>query len=478
MRNFTCNKTSLLLVTLFSVFLAACGGGGGGGGGSNTGGGSGQGASDDGDNNNGGDTGNDNGDSGNSSGDDGTGSDNGDTSSENPAPFETFQAASLVLGQPDFSTGDANQGGGGPDANTLNMPMGSVQYAADEDVFFIGDAGNSRVLGLEGIPDTANMNADFVLGQPDFTTSESHIAADSMFSPENMTVMQGRLAITDTDLNRVTLYDGIPTSGDALPQLVIGQESLDTFHGACDQSSLIHPHAHLLLDDGRVIVADAGNNRVLVWNETPTENNAPADMVLGQVDFGNCSYRFDYNFRHPAALWSDGTRLIVVDSEKHRVLIWNTFPTEGLQVPDVILGQSAIGHDVPNDDDQDGVPDGEWESTERADGVSQWVKNGDATARTLSYPRGVDVDAEGHLYVADMDNHRVLIWNEIPSESFAPADAVLGQPDFVSNETNGGEDAPNDKGFQRPVSVHVIGDQLFVTEWENSRILEFDAIAN
>lgn len=387
--------------------------------------------------------------------------------------FATFQAASFVIGQQDFSGGQPNQDGAGPGANSLNMPLGPVAYSEAEDVFFIADSGNARVLGFNGLPDISNANADFVLGQPDFASSQTVISASGMFAPEMVSVQDGRLMITDTDLNRVMIYDHVPASGSSLPQLVVGQESMDSYTAGCDRNTLVHPHAHFLTPDGKLIVADAGQNRVLVWNELPTEDGAPADLVLGQDGFENCSFREFDNFQHPAALWSDGEQLIVADSEKHRILIWNTFPTESFQSPDVIVGQSIMTNIAPNDDDQDGVADGEWEGTMDPDGVMHWTENGDATARTLSYPRSLEV-IDGKLYVADMDNHRVLIWDSIPTESFTPADTVLGQPDFTSNAENAGEAEPNARGFQRPVGVELIGDHLFVTEWENSRVMVFE----
>lgn len=468
------NGRKLLIVGLASLALAACGGDDGGGGGPID-----SGPPADVDDGTGGDNGGD--DNGNDDTGDDTGDDADDGSDDGPPAdddtglvFDTFQAASLVIGQQDLTGGEPNQGAGSADANTLDNPMGHVVFGADAGVMFVADAANSRVLGYDGLPETNNANAAFVLGQPDFTTTErTTISAADMYSPEWITVMQDRLAVTDTDLNRVTIYDGVPTSGSALPTLVIGQESLDTFEGDCDADTLIHPHAHLLLDDGRVVVADAGNNRVLVWNEMPTENGADADFVLGQTAFTNCSNLEPGNFQHPASMWSDGETLIVADSEKHRVLIWNTFPTESFQAPDVILGQSDMDHSAPNDDDQDGTVDGEFEAVTGPDGIVSLTENGDATARTLNYPRDVDVH-DGKLYVADMDNHRVLVWNGIPTENFAPADNVLGQPDFTSNEPNAGEDSTNAQGFERPVGLSVIDNKLYVTDWMNSRVMVFD----
>ncbi|MBW3567100.1 MAG: hypothetical protein KY410_03920 [Proteobacteria bacterium] len=420
------------------------------------------------------DSGNDgSGDDDDDSNNDDNNDDDGTDDNDDPA-FTNFQAASLVIGQQDFSGGEPHKGGAGPDAGSLNMPLGAAAFAESENVLFIADSANARVLGFNGTPDANNINAAFVLGQADFTTTERVVAANSMYSPEAVTTTGGRLMVTDTDLNRVTVYEGVPTSGDEEPVLVVGQASLDTRTGACDQQTLVHPHAHFLTPDGKLLVADAANNRVLVWNEMPQENGAPADLVLGQSGFENCSFQQNENFRHPAALWSDGEQLIVADSEKHRILIWNTFPTESFQSPDVIIGQSGMTNVEPNDDDQDGAADGEWEGTTGPDGVPHWTENGDATARTLSYPRSLDV-INGKLYVADMDNHRVLVWNHIPDASFAPADVVIGQESFTNNEPNAGEAEPNERGFQRPVGVKVIGDQMLVTEWENSRVLVFQA---
>ena len=441
---------NLVLIGLLAAFLSACGGSGNDNGDDNSG-GQPPGAIDD-------DNDNDDDDGSGDDGSDGDGSDDDDDADDGERAFKTFQAAAFVIGQADFAGSEPHQGGSVPDANSLFMPLGPAGYSVEHNVLFIADSENARVLGFLGIPDTNNANADFVLGQPDFTSSEREISASSMFSPEAVTTTGGRLMVTDTDLNRVTVYDGIPTSGGANPVLVVGQESLDTYVGECDQNTLLHPHAHFLAPDGKLIVADAGNNRVLIWNEMPAEDATPADFVLGQSGFNNCSFLEDDNFKHPAALWSDGERLIVADSEKHRILVWNTFPTESFQAPDVILGQSVMSNIMPNDDDQDDETDA----------------GGTASARTLSYPRSIDV-MDGKLYVADMDNHRVLIWNEIPAASFTPADIVIGQENFSNNIANAGEAQPNERGFRRPVGVKVIGEQLLVTEWENSRVLTFEA---
>jgi len=49
-------------------------------------------------------------------------------------------------------------------------------------------------------------------------------------------------------------------------------------------SSLENPSS-VELFDGKLYVADSGNNRVLIWNTFPSGNNVSADVVIGQPDF-------------------------------------------------------------------------------------------------------------------------------------------------------------------------------------------------
>ena len=39
------------------------------------------------------------------------------------------------------------------------------------------------------------------------------------------------------------------------------------------------------VQNGKLFVADTGNNRVMIWNSIPSKNNQPADLVLGQPNF-------------------------------------------------------------------------------------------------------------------------------------------------------------------------------------------------
>src|SRR5262249_31148775 len=90
-----------------------------------------------------------------------------------------------------------------------------------------------------------------------------------------------------------------------------------------------------LSDGKRLFVADAGNDRVLVWNSIPTHNGQPADVVLGQPDqysdvVTSTNDLFTPNLAQSAAdvtptpisLAWDGVNLYVTDPSNYRILVF------------------------------------------------------------------------------------------------------------------------------------------------------------
>ncbi|MBL4698570.1 MAG: NHL repeat-containing protein [Phycisphaerales bacterium] len=85
---------------------------------------------------------------------------------------------------------------------------------------------------------------------------------------------------------------------------------------------------------------------------------------------------------------------------------------------------------------------------------------------TMYAPRGVWFDDE-RLIVSDSGNHRILIWNSIPTTDHAPADIVLGQPDFSEEGI---------KLFHLPTGVAVINGKFIVADSWHHRLLIWDSI--
>ena len=79
-------------------------------------------------------------------------------------------AASVVLGQPDFTTTDAA-------ATQTGMSLPTA-VATDGTVLAVADTLNNRVLIWKTIPGTHNKPADIVVGQPDFTTTATLVSSN------------------------------------------------------------------------------------------------------------------------------------------------------------------------------------------------------------------------------------------------------------------------------------------------------------
>jgi hypothetical protein len=92
-------------------------------------------------------------------------------------PTNTAQAADVVVGQPNFSVNNANNGASGPVAPGLQFPTGAI---ASGESLFVADAGNLRVLVYTPIPTTNGASPAAVLGQDDFV-SELEATNDKRF---------------------------------------------------------------------------------------------------------------------------------------------------------------------------------------------------------------------------------------------------------------------------------------------------------
>jgi hypothetical protein len=72
----------------------------------------------------------------------------------------------------------------------------------------------------------------------------------------------------------------------------------------------------------------------------------------------------------------------------------------------------------------------------------------------------------------------VLIWNKMPQRDGQPADVVIGQPDFTSNDPNikGISHPPSSQSLNWPYGVFSDGKHLWVADTGNRRILFFEEI--
>jgi len=305
------------------------------------------------------------------------------------------------------------------------------------------------------------INADVVVGQQNFVSGAANqggsAGANTASSPIGINIHDGKLFIADSGNNRVLIYNSIPTSNNAPADVVIGQSDLVSTsinQGGGVSTSTLNGPTHSFVDvNGKLFVADGNNHRVLIYNSIPTTNNAPADVVIGQPNFfSNQINQGQANagantMNRPFALYSDGIRLVIADRNNHRVLIYNTIPTTNNVSADVVVGQvDFLGKSIN--------------------------QGGTVGANTLSQPLGLYMK-ENMLLVTDRGNERVLVYNVMPIMNNTSANLVVGQPNFISNAANqGGYPAANTFSSAHP--IYYDGGKLFVLDYSNNRLLIFN----
>ncbi|MCX6117990.1 MAG: NHL repeat-containing protein, partial [Proteobacteria bacterium] len=372
----------------------------------------------------------------------------------NSIPTSSGQPASFALGQPDLTSNTANNGG--ISGSSLRAPWGVF---SDGTSLFVSDDGNHRVLVWGTIPTSSGQVANLVLGQPNFlsaTANNGGLGAGTLSNPRGIYREGSKLYIADAGNSRILVWNSVPIASGQNADLALGQPNLTSNtqnNGGLSGSSLKWPQG-VYGHEGKIYVLDSLNYRILVWTSSPTVSGQGANFVLGQPTFttniknysGDLSKTFSSGSfgGSISTIYCDGTRMFVVDTLNHRVLVWNAIPSRSGQAPDIALGQPDL--------------------------VSNTQNNGGVSASSMYSPRGVFSDGV-KLYVADTYNNRVLVWNTIPTTSGQPANVALGQANLTNNSA-----ATTAAGMSLPISVYHNGSKLFVADSLNNRVLVWNTI--
>lgn len=362
-------------------------------------------------------------------------------------------SANVVLGQAgNFTSGAPNLGGTLPSNETLNDPEGIAIDASNH--LWVADRNNNRVLEFN-TPLTSDA-ANFEIGQPDFFSNGAGLSATALSAPTDVALdSNANLYVADFNNNRVLEYNTPLASNNQTANQVWGQGG-SMFSGSCDgvgitTTSLCNPEGVGLDASNNLYIADASNNRILEYNESANPpTNLTANRVFGQggsftVNGCNQLGLSAGSLCTPEDVAFGSSGMLAVDSGNNRVLLYTTPLTS--QTANVVLGQPDFLHATGNTVDPE----------------------------SFNQPQGIAIDAGGHLFVADTNNHRVLGFSNVNNfVNGAPATLVIGQPDLYSGSCNQATSV-SASTLCTPLGLATdASSNLYVADESNHRVLEFN----
>jgi DNA-binding beta-propeller fold protein YncE len=421
--------------------------------------------------------------------------------SASAAPIATD--ATMVIGQPDLTANQPNQAGSAND-NTLAKPQKLV-YDAQSNLW-IADTDNNRVLMFKADPatkelivdpQTQQIKADLVIGQPDFVTVTPAVSDVKLDKPVAIALDQNEnVYVVDRDNNRVVMFEKVDIDAalaavaQAQPQpviaakAVIGQPDMNTKVAqptsaeslnqpvAVEIVQIIDPATQAVTAE-KVVIADAGNHRVLVIDQAEVQAAiaTPADVptaefVIGQpVDANPVPGLFDENsvnlggiaantLHSPVAIAVDEIRdpatqnvvdqkLIIADRDNHRVLV-HDLPI----VADAPVAEQVIGQVDPT--------------------VANVVTP--PTASSINTPTAIVVDdVNDRLLIADSADNRVLAVALPITQDNQPAVQVFGQDDMITAVALPA--AANTVKAPLGVAIDPVTQNVAIADADNSRVL-------
>lgn len=349
--------------------------------------------------------------------------------------FTSGQEADMLLSGVDFNNA------GGP---LFFNHQGGI--ASDGNHLILADRNNNRVLIWNSLP-AGNTPPDIVLGQKDFTGNNPGEGLDQLNWPVAVATDGKHLLVADTYNDRVLVWDSFPAQN--------GQAADFALTGAIrylpDSPGTVGWPWAVWTDGEKLIVASTAGSQVLIWNSFPAENRAP-DIVLKLDDFGT-----------PRTIGSDGTNLVVGDhnafNQNQGNFFWKSFPTNDDQMYDFFM-RNARG-----EDQQSTMGEIFWGPTFTEDGRlvavgeslyiwNQFPENGNDVP-DLSVGRGHNVEgydfggsqsgdgsgiviAGEKLYVSLCNGNKIVGFNSMPRSPGEIPDFAVGSPDIYTNtlETN------------------------------------------
>jgi len=319
---------------------------------------------------------------------------------------------------------------------------------------------------------TDNQEADIMLSGFGFNNAGGPL----LFNHQGGVATDGiHLILADRNNNRVLIWNSLPR-GNTNPNIVLGQKDFISNNPGKELDNLNWP-VGVATDGKRVIVADTYNDRILIWNSFPTQNGQTADISLQ----GSSNPNEYANIGWPWDIWTDGSKMIVTSTASSQILIWNSFPTQNNQKPDIVIALDDFGTPRSIGSDGTNLVIGDHNAFKKDRGNFFWktfpTKENQpydffmADTRTNTHSGeifwGLTFTPEGKLI---MISDKLHIWNSFPQNENDFPDLSIGYEPATGGYEFGGRQSGDGSG------IALAGDMLYVSLCNGNKIVGFDSI--
>ena len=335
-------------------------------------------------------------------------------------------------------------------------------------------------MDAEGIITTVAGN-----GENDYSGDDGQATGAKINKPNNISVdASGNIYIADTGNHRIRKVDA-----DGIITTVAGTGSRGYSGEGTAINEKINKPAGVSVDaSGNIYIADTGNHRI---RKVDADGIITTVAGTGSRGYSGEGTAINEKINKPAGVSVDASgNIYIADTGNHRIrkvdaggIITTVAGTgsggysgEGTAINEKINKPGGVSVDESGNiyiaDTENHrirkVDAGGIITTVAGNGSTTYCcDGGPATSASINEPAGVSVDADGNIYIADTENHRIRK---------VDADGIISTVAGTGSAGYSGEGTAINKKIKEPKGVSVDADgNIYIADTENHRIRKVDA---
>ncbi len=263
-------------------------------------------------------------------------------------------------------------------------------------------------------PTSASNAPDFFATDP----FDPNVWMQGAFTTDGRLIMMGARTLS--------IWSAMPATAATAPQLIITGHAYQGGDGSA-----------VVIAGGRTYVLEYNGNRISVYNGIPSTASAVPDFTIGAPDLQTNTLRTNYLITNGVPAVAN-RRLVVASDFERRLYVWNALPDVTGAHPDWVY-ELPFGPWAAAATDSMLALGGlqsvaVWTRPPANGSLPDVIYRGSIGTVTLREVRGVAMD-DRYFYVADTKDGKVYGWRRLPSASCAPAFTLsMPEPTRLSSD--------------------------------------------